>query len=199
MSCALNNANLYRKNVRKPNHHYFSKKSRNAPPICIAIRLQFVSQCFRCPIRSEERERLSVLLPFVSQYASYLYGNTPPIRIAVLLENLGGVVTGMFRIVAQTEGPIAWRTSLCTLDTHKLPNGLLRTPCGFEKVLIRRPGHGASVYRVHRNALLVGQLRAPWTHKPLNSLLRTLSRSQKVVRRPVQGFPFTGYTETLSK
>ena len=35
-----------------------------------AMRLQFVSQCFRCPLRSEEREILSVLLPFVSQYAS---------------------------------------------------------------------------------------------------------------------------------
>ena len=32
-------ANL-QKNVRKPNHHYFSKKYRNRPPICIAIRLQ---------------------------------------------------------------------------------------------------------------------------------------------------------------
>ena len=37
------------------------------------------------PLRSEEREILSVLLPFVSQYASRLYCNTPPICIAVLL------------------------------------------------------------------------------------------------------------------
>ena len=76
------------KNVRNPNHHYSSKKYRNTPPICIAIRLQFVPQCFWCPyggLRSEEREILSVLLPFVSQYASHLYCNTPPIRIAVLL------------------------------------------------------------------------------------------------------------------
>ena len=37
------------------------------------------------PLRSEEREILSVLLPFVSQYASHLYCNTPPICIAILL------------------------------------------------------------------------------------------------------------------
>ena len=73
------------KNLRNPNHHCFSKKYRNAPPICIAIRLQFVSQYFWCPIRSEEREILSVLLPFVSQYASHLYCNTPPICIAIFL------------------------------------------------------------------------------------------------------------------
>ena len=36
------------------------------------------------------KEILSVLHPFVSQYASHLYCNTPPIRIAALLRNLGG-------------------------------------------------------------------------------------------------------------
>ena len=34
------------KNVGNPNHHYFSKKYRNTPPIRIAIRLPFVSQYF---------------------------------------------------------------------------------------------------------------------------------------------------------
>ena len=38
---------LFQKNVGNPNHHYFSKKYRNTPPICIAIRLPFVSQYFR--------------------------------------------------------------------------------------------------------------------------------------------------------
>ena len=38
-----------RKNVRNPSHHYFSKKYRNTPPICIAIRLQFVLQYFWYP------------------------------------------------------------------------------------------------------------------------------------------------------
>ena len=37
------------KSVRNPNHHHFSKKYRNTPPICIAIRLQFASQYFWCP------------------------------------------------------------------------------------------------------------------------------------------------------
>ena len=55
------------------------------------------------------------------------------------------------------------------------------------------------MYRVHTNALLVGQLRAPWTHKPLSGLVRTQSGSQKVLRRCVRGFPCTGCTETLSK
>ena len=80
------------KNVRNPNHHFFSKSIAihlqfvlqhasnlycSTPPICIAVLL--------VPLRSEEREILSVLLPFVSQYASHLYYNTPPIWITVLL------------------------------------------------------------------------------------------------------------------
>ena len=48
-----------------------------SPPICIAV--------LSVPLHSEEREILSVLLPFVSQYASHLHRNTPPICIAVLL------------------------------------------------------------------------------------------------------------------
>ena len=43
-----------------------------------------------------------------------------------------------------------------------------------------------------------GKFWAPWTHQPRNGLLRTLSGSQKVLRRPVRGFPCTGCTETLS-
>ena len=39
-------------------------------------------------LRTEKREILSVLLPFVSLYASHLYCNTPPICIAVLLGDL---------------------------------------------------------------------------------------------------------------
>ena len=49
----------------------------STPPVCIAVILE--------PLGSEERELLSVLLPFVSQNASHLYCNTPPICIAVLL------------------------------------------------------------------------------------------------------------------
>ena len=78
------NCIFFSKNVGKPNRHYFSKKYRNTPPICISppicIAVLLVS------LRSEEREILSVLLPFVSQYASHLYCNTPLICIAVLLE-----------------------------------------------------------------------------------------------------------------
>ena len=49
------------KNVRHPNHHYL--EYHNTPPICIAVRLQFMY--FWCPY--------AVCLPFVLQYASHLY------------------------------------------------------------------------------------------------------------------------------
>ena len=73
-----------------PNHHYFSKKYCNTPPICIAVRLQFVLQCVWCPYALRKGE--------YSQYSSHLYRNTPPICIAIRLpfvsqcfwENLGG-------------------------------------------------------------------------------------------------------------
>ena len=78
------------KNVRNPNHHYVSKKYRNTPPICIAVRLPFVSQYFRCPYALRKGK--------YCQYSSHLYRSTPPICIAIRLpfvsqyfwENLGG-------------------------------------------------------------------------------------------------------------
>ena len=58
------------------------KKYRNTPPICIAIRLRFVLQYFRCPYALRKGKSVStppiciaVHLPFVSQYASHLYRN----------------------------------------------------------------------------------------------------------------------------
>ena len=65
--------------VRNPNHH-FLKKYCNTPPIYIAV--------LSAPLSSEEREELSVLLSFVSQYASHLYRITPPTYIAVHLWEL---------------------------------------------------------------------------------------------------------------
>ena len=81
---------LCQKNVRNPNHHYFSNKYRNTPPICIAIRLQFVLQCFWCPYALRKGK--------YCQYSSHLYRSTPPICVAIRLpfvsqyfwENLGG-------------------------------------------------------------------------------------------------------------
>ena len=78
------------KNARNPNHHYFSKKYRNTPPICIAIRLQFVPQHFWCPYALRKGK--------YCQYSPHLYHSTPPICIAIRLpfvlqyfwENLGG-------------------------------------------------------------------------------------------------------------
>ena len=78
------------KHVRNPNHHYFSKKYRDTPPICIAIRLQFILEYFRCPYALRKGE--------YGQYSSHLYRSTRPICIAIRLpfvsqyfwENLGG-------------------------------------------------------------------------------------------------------------
>ena len=64
------------KNVRKPNHHYFLKKVSqytsnlycNTPHIYIAV--------LSVPLRSDEREILSILLPFALQYAPHLHYNT---------------------------------------------------------------------------------------------------------------------------
>ena len=75
---------------RNPNHHYFSKKYRNTTPICIAIRLQFVSQYLWCPYALRKGK--------YCQYSSHLYRSTPPICIAIRLPfvsqyfwgNLGG-------------------------------------------------------------------------------------------------------------
>ena len=70
--CDMSGVN--QKNVRNPKHHYFSKKYRNIPPICIAVRLQFVSQYFWCP---------DALTKGKCQYSSHLYRSTPPICIAI--------------------------------------------------------------------------------------------------------------------
>ena len=87
---------MFQKNVSNPQplplllekvSQYTPNLYCNTPPVCIAVLL--------VPLRSEEREILSVLLP---SYASHLYCNTPPICIAIRLpfvsqcfwENLGG-------------------------------------------------------------------------------------------------------------
>ena len=93
MGCYL----VYHKNVRNPSHHYFSKS--------IAIHLQFVLQYasnLYCSafgaIELSGKGSTSVLFPYVSQYASHLYRNTPLICMAICLpfvsqycwEDLGG-------------------------------------------------------------------------------------------------------------
>ena len=71
---------LFRRMSETPTTTTSQKKSQytsnlycNTPPICIAV--------LSVPMRSEEKETLSELLPFVSRYASHLYCNTPPICI----------------------------------------------------------------------------------------------------------------------
>ena len=56
------------KNVRSPNHHYFSKKYRNTLRTCIAIRLQFVLQYFWFPYTLRKGKEC--------QYSSHVYLNT---------------------------------------------------------------------------------------------------------------------------
>ena len=73
-------------------------KYRNTPPICIAVRLQFVLQCFwfwccwalrKGNIVTAPPICIAVRLPFVLQYATHLYRSTFG-KILVV------VVTGMF-------------------------------------------------------------------------------------------------------
>ena len=98
------------KNVRNPNHHYFSKKYR-------AIHLPFVLQyasnlyCSTFGARRKVRKEkyfstppifcIAVRLPFVSQYASHLYRNAFG-KILVV------VVTGMFPISAPEDYTSNW-------------------------------------------------------------------------------------------
>ena len=74
------------------------KKYRNTPPICIAVRLQFVLPCFWCPYALRKGKYgqnssicVAVRLPFVLQYAFHLYRGTFRIILVV-------VVSGMFPI-----------------------------------------------------------------------------------------------------
>ena len=64
-----------------------SQKSIAAPPpICIAIRLQFVLECFWCPLHSEEREYCQYSSHLYRSTPPHLYCNTPPICITALLD-----------------------------------------------------------------------------------------------------------------
>ena len=62
---------------QKPQPPLLLKKCRNTPPICVAICLHFVLQCFRCPYASRKG--------IYCQCSSPLYRSTPPISIAVCL------------------------------------------------------------------------------------------------------------------
>ena len=73
------------KNAKKPNHHYFSKKYRNTPPICIARRLQFILQCFQCPCTLRKAKHFWYSSHLYRGTPHNLYCNTPPICIKVLL------------------------------------------------------------------------------------------------------------------
>ena len=53
------------------------KSMGHTRPICIAVRLQFVSQCFWCPYALRKGK--------YCQYSSHLHRSTPPICIAIRL------------------------------------------------------------------------------------------------------------------
>ena len=119
------------------------------PRKSIAIHLQFVLPCFWVPLRSEEREFLSVLLacviavhlPFVLQDASHLYRSTFGKLLVV-------VVTGMFPILHCGEKPrwecsylreteVQRRRGTTSPDPEKIPEAL-RGPLGGFPVGIPR-------------------------------------------------------------
>ena len=57
---------------------------------------------------------------------------------------------------------------------------------GAKFFFVRGRNAHQGVHRVHRSALLVGQLRAPWTHKPLSGLLPS---SQKQLQAKINKNP----------
>ena len=66
---------------------------------------------------------------------------------------------------------------------------------GSEGAQTMVPDHGfAWVGTMQAQAIMPPLIWALWTHKPRNGLLRTLCGFQKVLRRPVRGFPCTGCT-----
>ena len=77
----------YSEECQKPQPPLLLKKYRNTPPICIAIRLQFVLQYFWCPLRSDKKGNIVSTPPIcIAVRPPHLYCSTPPICIAVLLE-----------------------------------------------------------------------------------------------------------------
>ena len=91
---------------RACSHWRHSEESQNPPPPLLLKKVSQYASNLYCstppisitvllvPLQSEEREILSVLLPFVSQY---VYRNMPPICITVLFGKiLVVVVAGMF-------------------------------------------------------------------------------------------------------
>ena len=90
----------FRRTSETPTTTTSQKKYRNTPPICIAIRLQFVLEHFWCPYTLRKGNTAStppiciaVRPPFVLQYASHLYRSTFG-KILVV------VVTGMLPTLA---------------------------------------------------------------------------------------------------
>ena len=89
---------LYSEERQKPQPPLLLQKYRNTPPICIAIRLQFVLEYFQCPYALRKGSTVStppiciaVRPPFVLRYASHLYRST----FGKILVVVG---TGMFPI-----------------------------------------------------------------------------------------------------
>ena len=71
-----------------PNPYNLSKKYGSTPPICTAVRPPFVSLCFPGFLRRKGNP--AIRLPFVLQYASHLYGSTPPFVRQYFWKNTGG-------------------------------------------------------------------------------------------------------------
>ena len=107
---------LYQKNVRNPNHHYFSESIAVPFPFVLQYASHLYCSAFGALTLWGKGNTVStppiciaVLLPFVLQYASHLYRSTFG-KILVV------VVTGMFPIVATSRWP---HISDATIETVK--------------------------------------------------------------------------------
>ena len=86
---------------------------------------------------------------------------------------------------ASRSAPKDQRAILRALDTQT-PERASKKPVRFSEGS-QEACSGVSVYRVHRHALLVKPMRAPWRHKPLSGLLKPCP-----VPRRFSGGPFSG-------
>ena len=84
---------------QKPNH-YFSKKYRNTPPICIAICLPFVPQYFWCPYALRKGK--------YCQYYSHLYRNTFGKILVVVGTGMFPITTSDFSRISRKWSDSSW-------------------------------------------------------------------------------------------
>ena len=105
------------------------KKYCNTPLICIAIRLQFVLQCFRCPYALRKgksvgtpRICIAVRLPFVLQYASHLYRSAFGKILVVAVTGMSPSKCLILMVASVVKNPTMIRVTLLCGRMWRLPS-----------------------------------------------------------------------------